>query len=134
MSTSTIRQRPIARDGEVPSAASNASNAAAVDTTRPLARASRPVIPGAVLAKLILFSVLLFVLPIGTYFATLDRLFGGNPNYSAIAAVVVANLVVVAYVVVAFLEDQGEAEQGTLNVPEPATAAAAAAAAGKKST
>ncbi|TPX55660.1 hypothetical protein PhCBS80983_g05145 [Powellomyces hirtus] len=132
MSTSTIRQRPIARDGEVPSAASNASNAAAVETTRPLALAARPVIPGAVLAKLILFSVLLFVLPIGTYFATLDRLFGGNPNYSAIAAVVVANLVVVAYVVVAFLEDQGDpaAEAGTLKVPEPAPAAAA----GKKST
>ncbi|KAJ3161351.1 hypothetical protein HDU86_007133 [Geranomyces michiganensis] len=60
-----------------------------------------------VIAKLVIFSILLFALPITTYFASLDRLFSGNQNYSAIAAVLVANAVVFAYVLVAILEDQG---------------------------
>ncbi|KAL7412981.1 hypothetical protein BDY24DRAFT_70118 [Mrakia frigida] len=44
--------------------------------------------------------------PIGTYFSTNWYLFDGNPTYSAIAAVVVANIVLVTYVTIAFREDQ----------------------------
>ncbi|KAJ3045773.1 vacuolar ATPase assembly integral membrane protein vma21 [Rhizophlyctis rosea] len=70
-----------------------------------------PLIPGFVFAKLILFSVLLFALPLITYFATLNRLFSGNHNYSAIAAVIVANCVVIAYVIAAFIENDDDLKQ-----------------------
>ncbi|WWD22525.1 hypothetical protein CI109_107018 [Kwoniella shandongensis] len=78
----------------------------------------------AVLFKLILFTVLMAVVPIGTYFGTLK--FNGKwsfflslrttatSNYShrsttisAIAAIVAANIILVGYVVVAFREDAG---------------------------
>ncbi|KAJ3330633.1 vacuolar ATPase assembly integral membrane protein vma21 [Blyttiomyces sp. JEL0837] len=67
---------------------------------------NKTVVPPAVIAKLIFFSVLMFSLPIGMYFYTLNNVFDGNTTYSAISAVVVANMVLIAYVVMAFLEDK----------------------------
>eukprot|EP00158_Paraphelidium_tribonemae_P005094 Partr_v1_DN27157_c1_g1_i2_m16082 putative Required for the assembly of the V0 complex of the vacuolar ATPase (V-ATPase) in the endoplasmic reticulum (By similarity) len=66
---------------------------------------SKQEMPGHVIAKLIGFSVLMIVGPIGSYFFTLNRLFDGNPTYAAIFAVVVTNCIIAAYVVVAWLED-----------------------------
>ncbi|KAJ3152166.1 vacuolar ATPase assembly integral membrane protein vma21 [Geranomyces variabilis] len=105
----TLRQRPAA----AAAAASTPSSPSAVPSLPLPPLAARPQVPFHVLAKLIIFSILLFALPIATYFASLDRLFSGNQNYSAIAAVVVANCVVFAYVLVAILEDQGGDEEGT---------------------
>ncbi|KAK1926109.1 VMA21-like domain-containing protein, partial [Papiliotrema laurentii] len=59
----------------------------------------------AVLYKLVLFAILMAVVPIGTYFGTLSHLFNGNTTYSAISAVLAANVVLVGYVVVAFREE-----------------------------
>lgn len=77
--------------------------------------------------KLILFSILILVGPIATYFGTLNRLFNGmdsvidlnwhpiieltlsdlgNANYAAAASVIVANLVIFGYVIVAIIEDK----------------------------
>ncbi|KAI8611770.1 hypothetical protein BC830DRAFT_1053196, partial [Chytriomyces sp. MP71] len=67
------------------------------------------VIPAAVLAKVAFFSVLMFTLPLAIYFATIDNLFRGQSLYSAICAVVTANLVLVAFIVVAFTEDSADA-------------------------
>ena len=61
----------------------------------------------------------MFSLPIMTYFYTLEHVFFGNQcnsiriiqgekTYSAIAASIVANLVLVAYIGVAFQEDAAE--------------------------
>ncbi|KAI8381135.1 uncharacterized protein BYT42DRAFT_565395 [Radiomyces spectabilis] len=66
---------------------------------------SRPVV-----AKLIGFSFAMFILPIATYFLTLDGLFAGNNTYAAGSAALVANLVVVAYIIAAVMEDNQDAK------------------------
>jgi hypothetical protein len=57
--------------------------------------------------KLAFFSVALFAAPLTAYYASVDRFFGGNPNYAGGLAALVANVVLVGYVIAAFLEDQG---------------------------
>ncbi|KAJ3051204.1 hypothetical protein HK097_007821 [Rhizophlyctis rosea] len=89
---------------------------ASKDATSPVARAEkvtgapagRPVIPRFVVAKLLFFSFLLFALPLVTYYGTLNKVFNGNTNLSAISAVVVANVVVIAFVIVAFMENDDD--------------------------
>lgn len=61
-------------------------------------------IPIDVQRKLVFFSVLLFVLPIGSYFASFSYLFNGNTTLSALTAALVANLVLFSFVIVAFTE------------------------------
>lgn len=65
----------------------------------------------AVTMKLLQYSLLMFVAPIGTYYATLHGFFKGDVQmvgWSGIAAVVVANLVIAAYVVMAWNETDPE--------------------------
>lgn len=50
----------------------------------------------------------MITLPIGSFFALRDSVFGGNSTYAGAASAVIANLVLVAYIVVAVMEDQGE--------------------------
>ncbi|KAJ3181293.1 vacuolar ATPase assembly integral membrane protein vma21 [Irineochytrium annulatum] len=64
-----------------------------------------------VVLKLAFFSILMFTLPIGTYLYTQQYVFDGNSTYSAIVAAVVANIVLIAYIVVAFLEDNGDDDE-----------------------
>ncbi|WVR03586.1 hypothetical protein IAU60_000578 [Kwoniella sp. DSM 27419] len=68
----------------------------------------------AVLYKLIIFALLMAVVPIGTYFATLHHFFNGSTTAAAISAIVAANVVLVSYVVVAFRED---AQYGAPSAP-----------------
>ncbi|KAJ3217624.1 vacuolar ATPase assembly integral membrane protein vma21 [Dinochytrium kinnereticum] len=56
--------------------------------------------------KLAFFSILMFTLPIGSFFYTQKYIFGGNSTYSAIVAAVAANIVLIAYIFVAFLEGE----------------------------
>ncbi|ORZ13222.1 hypothetical protein BCR42DRAFT_419429, partial [Absidia repens] len=66
---------------------------------------TRPSISKSVIFKLLGFSALLFIAPIATYFYSLDTVFGGNNTYAAGAAALVANLVVIGYILVAMVED-----------------------------
>ncbi|KAI8983949.1 hypothetical protein BDF20DRAFT_911135 [Mycotypha africana] len=59
-----------------------------------------------VIIKLVVFTAALFILPIVTYYLTLNKAFHGNATYAAVAAVGVANAVVVAYIITAFFEKQ----------------------------
>lgn len=50
----------------------------------------------------------MFAAPITAYYVARDRLFNGNATYSGGFAAFVANVVLVGYVIAAFMEDQGE--------------------------
>ena len=57
--------------------------------------------------KLLMYSLLMISLPIGTYFFLLHIVFGSNKNmagWSGIGAVFMVNMVIVAYVVMAWTE------------------------------
>ncbi|KAI3640063.1 hypothetical protein MIR68_000941 [Amoeboaphelidium protococcarum] len=62
-------------------------------------------VSGSVFAKLILFTALMLIAPLGTYFYTTKYMFGGNTTYGAIAAVAVTNIVMIGYVILAYSED-----------------------------
>jgi len=68
-----------------------------------------PAVPAHVIFKLLGFTLAMFAGPIGTYFLTVDRVFGGNSTFAAATAAFMANVVLVAYVIVAMREDQSEA-------------------------
>jgi hypothetical protein len=85
-----------------------------------------------VLVKLIIFSVTLGVLPIGSYFLSLEYVWKGtyrrylatqmltacigNSTFAAITAIVAANLVLVAYIITAVREDRTNATSGSQTV------------------
>ncbi|SNX84251.1 related to VMA21 - ATPase assembly integral membrane protein [Melanopsichium pennsylvanicum] len=58
--------------------------------------------------KLAFFSVALFAAPLSAYFFAKDRYFDGNATYAGGLAALVVNLVLAAYVVAAFLEDDSD--------------------------
>ncbi|ORY88030.1 hypothetical protein BCR35DRAFT_301924, partial [Leucosporidium creatinivorum] len=58
-----------------------------------------------VLIKLGLFTLAMVVLPVGSYFVSRDWYFGDNLTGAGITAATVANLILVAFVVVALRED-----------------------------
>nr|GAT54040.1 predicted protein [Mycena chlorophos] len=58
------------------------------------------------LAKLIVFSLALGIAPLSSYFGSLKYLWNGNTTYAALTAVVAANVVLVAYIISAVLDDR----------------------------
>ncbi|GAA5963330.1 hypothetical protein JCM8115_000979 [Rhodotorula mucilaginosa] len=66
-----------------------------------------------VVTKLAIFTVAMVLMPIGTYYLTRDYLFAPTTTltYPAICAVTVANLVLVAFIWVAFREDMADSER-----------------------
>ncbi|TVY84993.1 Vacuolar ATPase assembly integral membrane protein VMA21 [Lachnellula suecica] len=68
-----------------------------------------PAVPAHVIYKLLGFTLAMIAGPIGTYFVTLNLLFGGNTTYAGALAAIMANVVLVGYIIVAFKEDQSDA-------------------------
>ncbi|KAK5790464.1 hypothetical protein VI817_007751 [Penicillium citrinum] len=66
-----------------------------------------------VIFKLLAFTAAMVVGPIGMYFLTVNTIFGGNPTYAGILAAVTANVVLFAYIYVAWKEDQGDREEAS---------------------
>jgi len=66
---------------------------------------------GAVLAKLIIFSLSLAFAPISSYFFSLSYVWNGNSTYAAITAIIAANIVLVSYIVISIIEDKGDQER-----------------------
>ncbi|KAI8088378.1 hypothetical protein BDF21DRAFT_217530 [Thamnidium elegans] len=56
------------------------------------------------LVKLMTFSAALLAFPILTFFCTLHTLFEGNTTYAAGAAALMANVIVILYIIVAIFE------------------------------
>ncbi|CZT03418.1 hypothetical protein WAI453_012346 [Rhynchosporium graminicola] len=73
-----------------------------------------PAVPGHVIFKLLGFTLAMVVCPIGSYFLTLNMVFKGNSTWAGATAALLANVVLMGYVLVAFNEDQTE----TLEVAE----------------
>ncbi|KAH9966139.1 hypothetical protein BC827DRAFT_1125396, partial [Russula dissimulans] len=63
-----------------------------------------------VLLKLVTFAVSLALVPISMYFASEKYLWNGNSTFSAITAVVAANVVLVTYIVASLRDDRPEQE------------------------
>ncbi|KAL5347102.1 vacuolar ATPase assembly integral membrane protein vma21 [Pseudogymnoascus australis] len=68
-----------------------------------------PAVPMHVIVKLLAFTFAMVVVPIGSYFLTLNWVFDGNSTYAGATAAIMANVVLVGYIVVAMNEDQSEA-------------------------
>jgi vacuolar ATPase assembly integral membrane protein VMA21 len=66
----------------------------------------------AVWYKLGIFSTAMFVAPLAAYYGAKDRYLGGNATYAGGLAAVVANVVLIGYIVMAFLEDDGTGPTG----------------------
>ncbi|GAM83507.1 hypothetical protein ANO11243_014950 [Dothideomycetidae sp. 11243] len=67
-----------------------------------------PAVPASVIAKLLGFTFAMVTLPIGTYFLTKDAVFSGNSTFAGATAAIMANVVLIGYVIVAFRDDQSE--------------------------
>ncbi|KAH0562281.1 vacuolar ATPase assembly integral membrane protein vma21 [Trichoglossum hirsutum] len=81
-------------------------------TSSPLAESDKsnitPAVPASVIIKLLAFTLAMIGGPIGTYFLTLHTVFKGNSTFAGATAAIMANFVLIAYVVVAMKEDQSE--------------------------
>lgn len=74
-----------------------------------MSQSQAPAVSTSVVLKLLFFSAAMLILPLSAYYLSLEYLFGGyKTSYAAITAAITANLVVVGYVVVAFLEDDSQ--------------------------
>ncbi|KAJ5115990.1 Vacuolar ATPase assembly integral membrane protein vma21 [Penicillium angulare] len=67
-----------------------------------------PVVPADVIYKLLGFTVAMLFAPIGMYFLTVNMVFGGNATWAGITAAITANVVLFAYIYVAWKEDQSD--------------------------
>ncbi|KAI1151037.1 hypothetical protein F4825DRAFT_424307 [Nemania diffusa] len=67
-----------------------------------------PAVPTDVIIKLLAFTLAMVVIPIGSYFLTVNTIFRGNSTYAGALAAILANVVLVGYVIVAMNEDQSD--------------------------
>lgn len=67
-----------------------------------------PAVPATVIYKLLAFTLAMFAGPILTYFLSLKTIFRGNSTFAGATAAIMANVVLISYVVMAFQDDQTE--------------------------
>lgn len=68
-----------------------------------------------VIKTLLAFTAAMVVIPIGSYFVTVNTIFRGNSTFAGGFAALMANVVLVGYIVVAWKEDQqDQREKGTV--------------------
>ncbi|KAK3394169.1 hypothetical protein B0H63DRAFT_517315 [Podospora didyma] len=70
-----------------------------------------PAVPAAVIIKLLAFTFAMIVVPIGSYFVTVNNVFSGNSTYAGALAAIMANAVLLGYIIVAMQEDQSDREE-----------------------
>lgn len=76
--------------------------------------------------KLFLFTIAMFTIPVIVFFAVRTHVFGAdNPKtdmWSGFVAVFVVNVIIAAYIVMAFMEDKDEQPAGGGRAPRPGVA------------
>lgn len=65
-----------------------------------------PSVSSAVIRTLLGFTAAMVILPIGSYFVTINTIFRGNSTIAGGFAALMANVVLVGYVIVAWKDDQ----------------------------
>ncbi|KAF2088217.1 vacuolar ATPase assembly integral membrane protein VMA21, partial [Saccharata proteae CBS 121410] len=61
-----------------------------------------------VIAKLLGFTFAMITLPIGTYFLAVNTVLKGHTTWAGALAAIMANVVLIGYVIVAMKEDQSD--------------------------
>ncbi|KZS97924.1 hypothetical protein SISNIDRAFT_449529 [Sistotremastrum niveocremeum HHB9708] len=74
-------------------------------------RTAHEVVSNSVLFSLIFFSGAMALLPISTYFGSLNYIWPGNTTYAALSAVLAANIVLVGYIIIAARDDKSSREE-----------------------
>ncbi|KAL7820403.1 hypothetical protein V8C44DRAFT_316483 [Trichoderma aethiopicum] len=80
------------------------------DTAQEMSNIS-PAVPKDVIYKLLGFSAAMIVVPIGSYFLTVHTIFNGNSSLAGGMAAVLANVVLISYIIVAMKEDQTDLQK-----------------------
>ncbi|KAJ5463462.1 hypothetical protein N7475_008406 [Penicillium sp. IBT 31633x] len=83
---------------------------------KPPAQASSdvtPAVPADVIYKLLGFTAAMVAGPIGMYFLTVNTIFSGSSTLAGITAAITANVVLFAYIYVAWKEDQEDKKVAT---------------------
>ncbi|KAJ4272296.1 vacuolar ATPase assembly integral membrane protein vma21 [Fusarium torreyae] len=70
-----------------------------------------PAVPNQVIYKLLAFTFAMIVIPIGSYFLTVNTIFSGNSSFAGGLAAIMANVVLIGYIVVAMKEDQSDQQK-----------------------
>ncbi|KAJ9656921.1 vacuolar ATPase assembly integral membrane protein vma21 [Neophaeococcomyces mojaviensis] len=95
---STLQQRrPTAPTTGSPNEKILQTNIGSSDTT--------PLVASNVIRTLLLFTAAMVICPIGSYFVTVNTIFRGNSTFAGGFAALVANVVLIGYVVVAWKDD-----------------------------
>lgn len=95
---STIQQRRPQQNTSLPSEKILQPNAGPSDTS--------PSVSSAVIKTLLAFTGAMVICPIGSYFITVNTIFRGNSTYAGGFAALVANVVLIGYVIIAWKDDQ----------------------------
>ncbi|KAK4147694.1 uncharacterized protein C8A04DRAFT_24241 [Dichotomopilus funicola] len=69
-----------------------------------------PAVPASVIIKLLAFTLGMIIIPISSYFLTVNSVFNGNSTYAGALAAIMANAVLIGYIFVAMAEDQSDQE------------------------
>lgn len=67
-----------------------------------------PVVSGSVIRTLLAFTAAMVVVPIGSYFLTVNTIFKNNTTFAGGFAALMANVVLIGYILVAYMEDQDD--------------------------
>ena len=70
-----------------------------------------PVVPASVIKTLLGFTAGMVIIPIGSYFVTVNTIFRGNSTFAGGFAALMANVVLVGYIIVAWREDQEDQKE-----------------------
>lgn len=101
---STLQQRR-PQQAPIPSTTEKSlqSNLGSSDTT--------PLVAPAVIKTLLAFTAAMVVIPIGSYFVTVNTIFKGNSTFAGGFAALMANVVLIGYIILAWKEDQEDQKE-----------------------
>lgn len=71
----------------------------------------KPAVDSSVIWKLLSFTFAMVTLPLGSYFFSVAYVFNGNTTFAGALAAIMANVVLIAYVVMAYKDDQAEQQE-----------------------